>query len=149
MKATHVLVEDLQRRLEEQPNGCIEYVGHRLARGYGKISIGEGAHALTHRLAWTLFKGPIPAGMVVCHKCDNPPCCNVEHLFLGTQKDNLRDMVRKGRGRQPVIRTHCKHGHEYTTENTLLEPNGAQVCRECRRARGRVYNAKRARKKAS
>ena len=52
---------------------------------------------LTHRVAWELENGPIPTGMQVCHACDNPPCSNVGHLFLGTQGENLADMVSKGR----------------------------------------------------
>jgi hypothetical protein len=55
-----------------------------------------------HRVAWILANGPIPPGLFVCHRCDNPPCCNPAHLFLGTPGDNARDRNRKGRHGQPV-----------------------------------------------
>jgi hypothetical protein len=57
-----------------------------------------------HRVAWTLANGPIPAGMHVLHTCDNPPCCNPGHLWLGTQADNMADMARKGRTSNQFLR---------------------------------------------
>lgn len=70
------------------------------SRGYGEIRYGGGL-VRAHRLAYELTFGPIPQGMSVCHQCDNPPCCNPKHLFLGTQSDNSRDMWSKGRGVPP------------------------------------------------
>jgi len=63
---------------------------------YGHITYG-GLGYQTHRLAYTLAKGPIPKGLLVCHTCDTPACCNPDHLFLGTAKDNAADMISKGR----------------------------------------------------
>jgi len=76
---------------------CIEWVGARTAvNGYGTRKINKRNYRV-HRLAWEEAHGPIPKGMVVMHLCDNPPCYNVEHLRLGTQDENIRDMRLKGR----------------------------------------------------
>lgn len=80
------------------PDVCWPWTGARRAEGYGMISDGNGHNTGTHRLAWTFTNGPIPAGLFVCHRCDNPPCCNPAHLFLGTNADNARDRADKGRG---------------------------------------------------
>lgn len=79
-------------------SGCMEWQGPRTELGYGRARF-DGAPSKAHRVAWILTNGPIPAGLAVCHRCDNPPCCNTSHLFLGTIKDNTRDMVAKKRGR--------------------------------------------------
>lgn len=68
----------------------------RKDEGYGAFWL-EGKHQPASRVAWMLTNGPIADGLVVCHRCDNPPCCNPAHLFLGTAKDNDADRVAKGR----------------------------------------------------
>lgn len=66
-------------------------------KGYGRVCVGHERYKQAHRIAWSLVNGEIPEGMGVLHRCDNPPCCRPDHLFLGTQLDNLRDCAAKGR----------------------------------------------------
>jgi hypothetical protein len=75
---------------------CQEWAGARNRHGYG-ITKFRWHQISAHRAIWLAKKGPIPAGLFVCHRCDNPPCINVDHLFLGTALDNHEDMVSKGR----------------------------------------------------
>lgn len=91
------------------PQGdCWCFKGYRNRQGYGRIGVGppRGTTVLAHRALYILEVGPIPAGLLVCHSCDNPPCCNPDHLFPGTVKDNQEDMSRKGRGRKTAKPTH-------------------------------------------
>ncbi len=81
---------------------CILWTGARQTDGYGSRKV-NGKTWLAHRWAWTVKNGPIPKGLIVCHSCDNPPCCNPDHLSLGTDADNKRDSVAKGRHRWPVF----------------------------------------------
>lgn len=77
-------------------NGCVEWSGSKDGYGYGKIRH-KNRCSCVHRIVWELRNGPIPSGMLVLHRCDNPSCSNIDHLFLGTHDDNMKDMVRKGR----------------------------------------------------
>lgn len=79
------------------PDECWPWMANICSTGYGGFSLG-GKKVLTHRLAWMLANGPIPPGAWILHRCDNPPCCNPAHLFLGTTADNTRDRDSKGRG---------------------------------------------------
>ena len=92
--------------------GCWEWVGCK-RRGYGHTIIGsrkDGTRKTisAHRLSYLIFHGEIPAGMEVCHKCDNPSCINPDHLFAGTRQDNVDDRERKGRNNPPKVEKHAK-----------------------------------------
>lgn len=76
---------------------CWEFIGCRNSDGYGRIGTTPSKNESAHRIIYKLEKGDIPKGNVVMHTCDNPPCCNPKHLILGTQNDNIQDMVSKQR----------------------------------------------------
>ncbi len=88
-------------------------------RGYGMFKVRRDESVRAHRMAWELTNGPIPEGMLVCHRCDNPACCNPGHLFLGTHQDNMDDRNSKNRqargaavvGERPRGDTHWKRLH--------------------------------------
>lgn len=76
--------------------GCWEWTGS-CVNGYGRASLPDRRFAIVHRAVYEAIYGPIPDGLVVCHRCDNPPCYRPDHLFLGTQADNVADKIAKGR----------------------------------------------------
>ena len=85
-------------RMSVTPKGCWEWLGASIKDGYGMVDTPAGAK-LVHRVSYEHFVGPIPKGLLVRHKCDNPPCFYPPHLELGTDKDNAQDMVKRGRWR--------------------------------------------------
>lgn len=96
--------ERFMQMVSPEPNsGCWLWTGHIIpSSSYGQsprgsFGVGESKAAYAHRVSYVLHKGPIPEGMLVCHKCDTPLCVNPDHLWLGTNEENLADMNRKGR----------------------------------------------------
>lgn len=135
-------LERFWQRLQKTETDCWVWPGPVNAGGYGLIKV-KRRHLVTHRYAYQHSHGEIPDGMKVLHRCDNPPCCNPAHLFLGTQADNLDDMRRKGRAVYPEKKTACHNGHLLTPENTKLynlkNGNVQRSCRECLRVYARRY----------
>lgn len=94
--------EDFWASVEKlDSNSCWLWLAGRDIDGYGTLRY-QTVDWRSHRLAWFLTNGPIPDGLHVLHSCDNPPCCNPAHLFLGTNADNMKDKARKGRANKGV-----------------------------------------------
>jgi len=99
------IIQRLLWYTEVQPNGCWHWTRVQTGCGYAQIGI-DGKLISVHRLSYELFVGPIPDGMVVCHKCDVRHCICPDHLWIGTYQDNTDDMMKKGRC--AVIGSNCK-----------------------------------------
>lgn len=120
---------------------CWVFLGGVNKDGYGLIRRASFA-GFVHRYIWTVMVGPIPEGLQVLHHCDNPCCVRPAHLWLGTQRQNIHDMVRKGRDvfDHNSRKTHCKRGHLFDEENTRWQtatPSGVpwRRCRACEKLR--------------
>ena len=98
-----------------RPEECWIWAKSPNGRGYGNVHV-NGKTISAHRLSYELFKGPIPDGLYVCHTCDNKRCVNPNHLFIGTQKDNLQDASRKG-----IMNFGEKNGQAKLTVNQVRE----------------------------
>lgn len=79
------------------PDDCWPWLASKMEMGHGHIWIRKGVFRAAHRVSWEVNRGPIPDGLHVLHSCDNPPCVNPDHLRLGTNRDNIRDKVERGR----------------------------------------------------
>lgn len=113
---------------------CWVWRGWRSPTGYGYLKWGN-KQQRAHRIAWSLTNGPIPDGMLVCHHCDTPSCCNPKHLFIGSAADNNADKARKGRAlsgnRHPSRTTPERHARgERSGASRLTEPQVIDVLRK-------------------
>ncbi|KKL48214.1 hypothetical protein LCGC14_2327750 [marine sediment metagenome] len=117
----------------KDPSGCWLWHAGVTSSGYGAMYV-SGKMELAHRIQWELINGNAPGELFVCHHCDVPRCVNPNHLFLGTQKDNIQDMVKKGR-RSHLIwtknNTHCKHGHLFDEKNTRWVTEKSDTHNDC------------------
>ncbi len=83
--------------VEKTESGCWMWTGCTFSNGYGRVRLKRNRTVVAHRLSWELTNGPIPEGMFACHKCDVRACVNPNHIFLGTDADNVRDCIEKCR----------------------------------------------------
>ncbi len=113
-------------RFRRTESGCLEWTGNRTGQGYGRVTYRKEPW-YTHRLAYELAHGPIPDGLYVCHHCDNPPCGEPSHLFLGDNQDNLDDMRSKGRGYVPDPKRGSEHPRTRLTDDVVLAIRAAHA----------------------
>ena len=121
---------------------CLVWTGAKTMSGYGMRKKG-GIISYTHRVSCAYAnEQEIPKGMFILHSCDNPPCLLPEHLWVGTQEDNMRDMAEKGRanGGRPR-KEFCKRGHNLA-EVSYTRPDGRRKCRPCEALWAREKRAK-------
>jgi len=122
MSKYSVYEERFEPKMIPEPNsGCWLWVGGQQKSGYGAFRF-LNKQCCAHRVSWTLYRGEIPDGLCVLHKCDNRQCVNPDHLFLGTLKDNMQDMARKGRAPNPIwARGENNGGGGKLTESNVRE----------------------------
>lgn len=128
------------RKVVYAENGCWVWQGSCAINGYGQFTWESGKRqVVAHRAAYELFVGPIPHGLVLDHLCRNRACVNPKHLEPVTLFENSR---RANLNQSRPLATHCKRGHEYTTETTWVRKNGRRHCRICARETNRRAQAR-------
>jgi hypothetical protein len=113
---------------------CWEWMAYKTKQGYGRFSI-KSVTILSHRWAYEYFVGPILYGLETDHLCRNRACVNALHLELVTHIENNARSIH-------VLKTHCKNGHEFTTENTYTDKHGYRHCRQCNKKSAEVMRHK-------
>lgn len=130
------------------PDGCHLWTGTRDEDGYGRFWVADARRSVS-AARWLLgyLRGrPLEPHEHALHRCDNPPCVNPAHLYVGSREENMRDARRAGRGAAHAqsIKTHCPADHEYTPANTYRTPGGHRACRACNAAAARRYQRRKA-----
>lgn len=132
MPASRPLRDRLLEKVVEQ-EGCWIFGGATANSGYGRIGV-QGRTLQAHRASYEVFIGKIPDGLHIDHLCNRRRCINPEHLEAVSQRENNR---RAGALRVSNV-THCKRGHEFTSENTFIHAGGGRQCRTCHNWRGKA-----------
>jgi hypothetical protein len=145
--------EEFAARIVVLPNGCWKWIGHVTEKGYARSKLGGDRPLRVHKWRWEQDHGPVPQGLELdhlCHTndlgcpggntCPHRRCVNPDHLEPVTPSENARRGRRPGGKQAP--QTHCKYGHEFTSENTYLHPTDrTRKCRACGRERARARSA--------
>lgn len=135
-------IERFLSKVCTSPDGCWLWQGRRNPSGYGRFDLRTGAGRwqafLAHRVAYEIFVGKIPDGLVVCHACDNPCCVRPSHLSVGSQRDNLGDAAAKGRTARGETHPHAKLTAQQVAEMRYLFSQGVRQ-RELSRRFGTAY----------
>lgn len=116
MAYIHNNIEDRLANYIDKTDTCWNWIGYKNEHGYGLITTGHGKQVRAHRFLYEMYKGKIAKGLNVLHTCDTPNCVNPDHLFLGTQKDNVDDMISKGRGGYKIF-----HGESHWASKLNME----------------------------
>jgi hypothetical protein len=127
---------------------CWNWIGAIGETGYGNFGIGYRTYR-AHRLSYEMHYGPIPSGMLVCHKCDNRKCVRPDHLFIGTHKDNMTDCSEKGRlPKTCEPKKFCKRGHPLSEARVTIDSNGYvnRQCMVCKAMTEKLWKQSHARK---
>lgn len=124
----NTLAARLSTKRKLMASGCVEYTAYvDKQQGYGKINNKPGPPLSAHVAAWITLFGPVPVGLLIRHKCDNRLCVEPRHLELGTNADNIRDMVDRGRCNNPK-KSACPRGHPHDS----VDSKGFGACSICR-----------------
>lgn len=129
------LPPNMQSKIVVTDTGCWQWTGALNSRGYGQVGV-NGVSKSTHRVAYELLVGPIPAELQIDHLCRNTRCCYPIHLEPVTALEN-------NQRRPDVHKTHCVNGHELTEQNTILKMAGTSKIRNCRTCTTEAQRAKR------
>ena len=122
------------KKITTSDRGCWEWTGSVFYHGYGRIQR-RGKSYIAHRYVYKLLIGPIPEGLELDHLCRNRACCNPAHLRPVTRRENQLAPGSQSVSARNARKTHCKHGHEFSPENTIQRSDGGRRCRECARIR--------------